>query len=214
MPVLHPGRHLTPEDGACLMEYVSVLAGRPFSDRPSCTDPTLAMVARMVNDASTDRGRGELSRFAVALARTPRTGAVEAARLVLTVVTAAAAALGSPARLQRHERGARRRLRRVTGDGAAAALSRRLDSTYRQGSGRRHVEAAVSALRVRPEADRDAGLEDLLAAALEILSPPAPPGRATDPAPSQHRRPAPSGGTGPVLPRPGSPDGLTASASA
>lgn len=39
------------------MEYVSVLAGEPFSDRPGCTHPTLAALAQMVNDAISDSAR-------------------------------------------------------------------------------------------------------------------------------------------------------------
>lgn len=54
LPMLDRGAHRSPEHGACLMEYVSVLAGTPFSDRPNCTHPALALVARWVNDHTTD----------------------------------------------------------------------------------------------------------------------------------------------------------------
>ncbi|MGB8994008.1 MAG: hypothetical protein WCB57_17575 [Pseudonocardiaceae bacterium] len=50
LPMLDRGAHRSPERGACLMEYVSVLAGTRFSDRPQCTHPALAQLARMVND--------------------------------------------------------------------------------------------------------------------------------------------------------------------
>lgn len=50
MPVLRGGKHRRPEDGSCLMEYVSVLAGERFSDRPRCTAPVLARLARHAND--------------------------------------------------------------------------------------------------------------------------------------------------------------------
>jgi len=46
------------------MEYVSVLAGERFSDHPPCTHPTLARLARQVNDAATDTGRPRLARLA------------------------------------------------------------------------------------------------------------------------------------------------------
>src|SRR5699024_5476182 len=46
LPVLSCGKHNDPRDGACLMEYVSVLAGEKFSDRPSCTDRLLSHLAR------------------------------------------------------------------------------------------------------------------------------------------------------------------------
>lgn len=44
------GKHRRPEDGSCLMEYVSVLAGERFSDRPRCTPRVLARLARHAND--------------------------------------------------------------------------------------------------------------------------------------------------------------------
>ena len=50
MPVLRRGKHRRPEHGSCLMEYVSVLGGRRFSDRPRCTDPVLARLGRLAND--------------------------------------------------------------------------------------------------------------------------------------------------------------------
>jgi hypothetical protein len=67
MPVLSAGKHSRPSKGACLMEYVSVLAGRRFSAKPECTDRTLAAIARAVNDYSTDAGRQPLTRYAGAL---------------------------------------------------------------------------------------------------------------------------------------------------
>jgi hypothetical protein len=61
MPVLTRGKHKRPRNGACLMEYVSVLAGGPFTDSPQCTDPTLAAIARAVNDYSGDQRRQRLA---------------------------------------------------------------------------------------------------------------------------------------------------------
>lgn len=43
------------------MEYVSVLAGGPFTDAPACTDQTLAAVARAVNDYSGEEQRQRLA---------------------------------------------------------------------------------------------------------------------------------------------------------
>ena len=54
LPVLDRGGHHSPEQGACLMEYVSVLAGTRFSDHPKCTHPALAQLARVVNDEIVD----------------------------------------------------------------------------------------------------------------------------------------------------------------
>jgi hypothetical protein len=64
MPVLTRGKHRKPRHGACLMEYVSVLAGASFSDSPPCTDPTLAAIARAVNDYSGDEKRQRLALLA------------------------------------------------------------------------------------------------------------------------------------------------------
>ena len=54
LPMLDRGGHRSPEHGACLMEYVSVLAGTRFSDHPRCTHPALAQLARVVNDEVVD----------------------------------------------------------------------------------------------------------------------------------------------------------------
>jgi hypothetical protein len=43
------------------MEMASVLAGEPWSDRPRCTHPLLAHLARLVNDCTSDAGRGRLA---------------------------------------------------------------------------------------------------------------------------------------------------------
>lgn len=57
LPTLSSGKHEKSEGKACVMEYVSILAGEGFSDHPSCTDPVLASAARSVNDWMTDDGR-------------------------------------------------------------------------------------------------------------------------------------------------------------
>jgi hypothetical protein len=65
LPVLTRGRHRGPEDGACVMEYVSVLAGGRFTDHPQCTHPALASLARLVNDRIADEQiRSGLARLA------------------------------------------------------------------------------------------------------------------------------------------------------
>ena len=60
LPTLSAGRHRSPKRGACFMEFASFLAGERWSDRPRCTDPTLAALARAVNDTMPDESRGEL----------------------------------------------------------------------------------------------------------------------------------------------------------
>jgi hypothetical protein len=70
LPVLGVGRHRRPEHGACVMEYVSVLAGAPWSDSPACTDRALAGLARRVNDDVGSRARSALGEIAPRLVGT------------------------------------------------------------------------------------------------------------------------------------------------
>ncbi|MET7283695.1 hypothetical protein ABZS29_36035 [Kribbella sp. NPDC005582] len=57
VPILSRGRHRNPRRGGCFMEYASYLAGVAWSDRPECTHPLLALIAREVNDEISDAGR-------------------------------------------------------------------------------------------------------------------------------------------------------------
>lgn len=61
MPILSRGRHRSPRRGACFMEYASYLAGERWSDHPACTHSTLALLARMVNDRTSDAARARLT---------------------------------------------------------------------------------------------------------------------------------------------------------
>lgn len=60
MPMLSPGKHRNPRQGACFMEFASYLAGERWSDHPPCTHPLLAFLARGVNDFSSDEARSRL----------------------------------------------------------------------------------------------------------------------------------------------------------
>ena len=60
LPVLGAGAHRDARSGSCVMEYVSVLAGEPFSDRPRCTHPAVAALAWQVNDAVSHDVRQQL----------------------------------------------------------------------------------------------------------------------------------------------------------
>jgi hypothetical protein len=57
MPILSRGNHSNPSQGACFMEYTSLLAGEPFTDRPRCVDEELAAVLRAANDRLSDGDR-------------------------------------------------------------------------------------------------------------------------------------------------------------
>lgn len=61
LPLLARGRHGAARNGACFMELASMLAGERWSDRPSCTHPLLAAVARYVNDYTSDEARQRLA---------------------------------------------------------------------------------------------------------------------------------------------------------
>ena len=61
MPILSPGRHRSPLRGACFMEFASYLAGERWSDHPACTQGTLAHLARLVNDRTSEVGRARLT---------------------------------------------------------------------------------------------------------------------------------------------------------
>ncbi|MGY1742981.1 MULTISPECIES: hypothetical protein [unclassified Blastococcus] len=57
LPVLSRGQHRSPARGACFMEYTSLLAGGPFTDRPPCVDGELGDVLRGANDKLSDADR-------------------------------------------------------------------------------------------------------------------------------------------------------------
>ena len=57
LPTLSAGKHDPGSGKACVMEYVSVLAGERFSDHPRCTIEAIASVARGINDAIYDEKR-------------------------------------------------------------------------------------------------------------------------------------------------------------
>jgi hypothetical protein len=60
IPQLSPGKHRSPRKGACFMEFASYLAGERWSDHPACTHPLVASLARLVNDHTSNAGRGRL----------------------------------------------------------------------------------------------------------------------------------------------------------
>jgi hypothetical protein len=61
LPILSAGRHRNAKRGACFMEFASYLAGERWSDHPACTHPSLAALARLVNDLTSDGARSKLS---------------------------------------------------------------------------------------------------------------------------------------------------------
>ena len=61
---LAPCRHDSPDDGVCVMELASMLAGEPFTDRPESVSPSLAALLRGLNDGLDDEQRQTLKPFA------------------------------------------------------------------------------------------------------------------------------------------------------
>jgi len=57
LPMLGQGAHSPGSGTACVMEYVSLLAGEQWSDHPACTDPVIAAMARNLNDGLYDQNR-------------------------------------------------------------------------------------------------------------------------------------------------------------
>lgn len=178
MPMLSAGRHRGPERGSCVMEYVSVLAGEPWSDHPRCTDPALAELARRVNDDVRADTRPALAALAPGL-----TGA-GGPRTATDVVVAAVARVG----LERApddvvlSRVRRRALARLAREHAGAGLPRlaRLRGIARVGDV--YLQFGRT-LRGSARAERDAARVRALTAAVEdvrrYVGTPAPPPRAT-----------------------------------
>jgi hypothetical protein len=62
IPTLSAGEHERLEDGACLLEAVSSVAGEPWSDHPVCVCPVLSTLLRSWNDNLPDSERDTLLR--------------------------------------------------------------------------------------------------------------------------------------------------------
>jgi hypothetical protein len=61
---LSAGKHSSPQEGACVMELASMLAGEQFTDHPACVCPVIASFLRAYNDSVDDDRRQDLYRFA------------------------------------------------------------------------------------------------------------------------------------------------------
>jgi hypothetical protein len=64
---LSRGKHDSPEDGACVMELASMLAGEPFSDHPESVCPVIGSFLRAYNDRIDDGRRQDLYAYAAAV---------------------------------------------------------------------------------------------------------------------------------------------------
>ncbi len=77
---LGKGRHRSPEDGACVMELASMLAGESFSDRPASVCPIIAGLLRAYNDSVDDKRRQDLYRYAATVVGSRASQSVKEAR--------------------------------------------------------------------------------------------------------------------------------------
>ena len=64
---LSAGKHGSPEQGVCVMELASMLAGEPFSDHPSSVCPVIGSLLRAYNDSVDDERRQDLCAYASAV---------------------------------------------------------------------------------------------------------------------------------------------------
>ncbi|HEY1510688.1 MAG TPA: hypothetical protein VGF93_16895 [Solirubrobacteraceae bacterium] len=77
---LSPGKHYSPDDGACVMELSSMLAGGPFTDHPASVCPVIGSVMRAYNDFVDDEGRQDLYAYAARVVGSRADAEVEQAR--------------------------------------------------------------------------------------------------------------------------------------
>ncbi len=169
VPLLSRGAHLSADDGTCLMEAVSRAADLPWSDAPACTPALLALLARLVNDASSDAGRQQLGPLIPALAAAGVDDAHDAwlsARVAQVCAAVALERRPTPLRRHLHRVAAAQVARegRLTADPGLLTRARR--RLFEHGPGARAVEMAVAGLLRLPTPDRDEALRELLRAGL------------------------------------------------
>jgi hypothetical protein len=81
---LSRGKHDSPDEGACVLELASMLAGEEFSDEPFSVCPVIATLLREHNDSIDDERRQDLYAYAAKVVGSPSPGPVQderAARL-------------------------------------------------------------------------------------------------------------------------------------
>ena len=167
MPVLTAGGHRGPEHGACVMEYVSVLAGELWTDRPRCTDRALGKLARQVNDDIGPEARPALGELAPRLVGTVgRDVAIEV--VIAAVARVALESAPGDTTLTRIQRRAQDRIAAPTGTGARlrARLLRFGRALTGTGLGATYLHHG-RVLAGRPRAERDAARIRALDAAAE-----------------------------------------------
>jgi hypothetical protein len=77
---LSKGKHSSPQDGACVMELASMLAGERFSDHPETVSPAIGSFLRAYNDSVEDERRQDLYAYAAKVVGTRGSDEVERVR--------------------------------------------------------------------------------------------------------------------------------------
>lgn len=77
---LAKGKHTSPDDGACVMELASMLAGEPFTDHPASVCPVIGSFLRSYNDSIDDGHRQSLYECASKIVGSRGSGRVQQAR--------------------------------------------------------------------------------------------------------------------------------------
>ena len=77
---LSKGKHSSPENGACVMELASMLAGEPFTDHPQSVCPVIGSFLRAYNDSVDEVKRQDLYAYAAKVVGTRATAQVQGAR--------------------------------------------------------------------------------------------------------------------------------------
>lgn len=125
MPWLAAGHHRRPETGACIMEYVSLLAGERFSDHPRCVHPMLAGLARRINDRVGAGARQQLGALAADMVGTDRADSRRVSGALIDCCARTGLAVDPAHRgLQRLRTRTARRLARLDRGGLAGVLAR------------------------------------------------------------------------------------------
>jgi hypothetical protein len=88
---LSGGRHNTPDDGMCVAELASVLAGEPFTDHPESVSRIIGAFVRTYNDRVDAIRRQDLLPYAALIVGTRADAATERRRAARCVAWAAEA---------------------------------------------------------------------------------------------------------------------------
>lgn len=179
LPVLGAGRHLGPDDGGCIMEIASLLAGERWSDHPRSVDPLLALLARAVNDAVTDGFRPRLLRLVPDMIGTRRRVLDRAPRLVSGALAAARSVGIDDARFPAIAARAARQWADATATPGRSRTTPRPVRAWRAASyrGRAALDLGTVLLRLTsgpPDPARDRRLHELLVWAVEVCRAPQP----------------------------------------